>query len=220
MSSTTALLNKSLRRNLSPVLRDAGWDVADARNAFYRTPVLIGVLKLRSIGARISGASGFPSPSLVVEAGMYFHECIQGKIRTNKRGDLEPQEYECQRRLQLEGDYRNEKQKSLGNEAEQKRRDIWWIEPDGSNLEEVVKDIVVQIQRQGLPWLQQCSTYEKALMTVLGDFDCPNTNALALQLAEKCGDEKLRGLYSSRVQKDQAEFKKLEAILNSRSRRR
>src|SRR5687768_17705550 len=53
--------------------------------------------------------------------------------------------------------------------AERTRRDIWWIEPDGSNLDAVCLDLAGSFVQQGVPWFESWRTLERALDTSLAE---------------------------------------------------
>ena len=58
-----------------------------------------------------------------------------------------PAEYECHMRSHLEcGLGQTQRVRSLRNLLERERKDIWWVEPDGSNSEDVASDIAEAVE--------------------------------------------------------------------------
>jgi len=142
-------VNKVIRMIFSPVLRENGFSSFLTRNNWGWHEHSIWVLNINSVGNYFSQVTGWPPMSIVVNLGVYydfipeeFPEHIENRIKKNKVGRLIPKEYECHARASLlcTLDQSNLK-KNLSNPAETKRRDIWWVKPDGSNVEEVVTNI-------------------------------------------------------------------------------
>jgi hypothetical protein len=78
---------------------------------------------------------------------------------------------------------------TLRNPAEQRRTDIWWVEPGGENAEQVADDIIASLVTDGLPWYEQASNPEVALDLVEGQHDCFVKFTKAALLAKYLGDE-------------------------------
>jgi hypothetical protein len=75
--------------------------------------------------------------------------------------------------------------KTLRNPAERSRNDIWWLEPDGANAEEVARDIAAGISETAVPWYTRCSDLEVSLCEVEAERDCFNKFVLAAYIARK-----------------------------------
>ena len=78
----------------------------------------------------------------------------------------------------------------LKNPAERTRRDIWWVAPDHSNVDEVAASITQAFQAS-LPWFRRCSNFEAALADVAAEHDCFNKYVLGAYLARTVGDRPL-----------------------------
>ncbi len=95
------------------------------------------------------------------------------EIKSDTNGNKLPKEYECHMRSHLEKSINQKSlEKTLLNKAERKRRDIWWIEVDGSNSIEVAKDIVNSFITKGIEWYNKCGDLESALQLVEQEDDC------------------------------------------------
>ncbi|OKH23981.1 hypothetical protein [Chroogloeocystis siderophila] len=138
-------VNKIIRKILSPVLRGNGFDKVKTRNNWADRDPCIWVLNIRAVKPH-----SFPSVSVSVWLGIYYKFIspdIPGRllVDTDKDGKLIPKEWMCHIRnhLVLAELDQSKYTKSLRSSAEANRNDIWWIEPDGSNLEDVIHDIKI-----------------------------------------------------------------------------
>jgi hypothetical protein len=77
---------------------------------------------------------------------------------------------------------------NLPNPAEQRRTDIWWVEPGGENAEQVADDITASVVTDGLSWYAQVSDPQVALRLVEGQNDCFVKFTKAALLAKYVGD--------------------------------
>ncbi len=133
-------------------------------------------------------------------------------MKHDKQGRLRPEEYRCQLRSGLTpGLHQGERTRNLRNPAERERTDIWWVEPDGSNADEVARDIAASVAAQGLPWFAQASDLRSALATVEATHDCFMKFATAAFLAKRVGDADLWRKYDALAE---AEARKLGQSLD------
>jgi hypothetical protein len=115
--------------------------------------------------------------SLGVSPGVYYDflpvEVWFGPIKVSPQGKPMPQEWECACRSELHCtlDQRRLKQR-LESRLERSRTDIWWIEPDGSNVEEVIQGIAQQFLAEGLAWFQRKTDLPTAYRDLLLEHDC------------------------------------------------
>jgi len=191
MTSTSALLNKKLRAQLFPILRDAGFGHMDARNAWSWQDDFIWVLNIRAVGAYFSSVTGWPPGSVSVWLGVFFTFAprLRG-LKSDDEGRLRPPEHSCHMRSNLvRGIEQSEFTRTLRNPAEQRRTDIWWVEPLGGNADEVAHDIATAMLSQGLPWYAKTSNPKTALAMVEEQRDCFVKFAKAALLAKYIGDE-------------------------------
>jgi hypothetical protein len=189
MATTSQLINFSLRRHVTPVLRDAGFQKVDARNGWRPHDKVVWVFNIRAVGNYFSKVTGWPPGSVNVWLGCYYTFMPQSpKIKRDKLGRLQPAEYECQMRSHLEcGRDQAQMVQSLRNPAERRRKDIWWVEPDGKDADEVAKDIGISLSKDGLPWYSLNSNLETALEKFEKRNDCFVKFAKAAFLARELG---------------------------------
>jgi hypothetical protein len=169
-------VNKTLRRYIGPLLRGAGFQRVEARRAWRWGEASISHVVVRSVGGYFSQVTGWPSQSLVAEIGVYFPTIPPDGSRlpkVDKAGRLTPAEFQCHLRGNLYASIDQTQDKAvLGNLAERRRTDIWWVRPNGSNVIEVVEDITTALLEQGIPWLDSASQPRIALAEVEAGHDC------------------------------------------------
>ena len=191
MTSTSALLNKPLRAQLFPILRNAGFERMDARNAWSWRGDFIWVLNIRAVGAYFSRVTGWPPGSVGVRLGVFFaFGPHPSGLKSDEKGRLRPPEHVCHMRSHLvRGIDQSEFTTTLHNPAERCRMDVWWLEPSGVNAEQVARDVAMAMVSQGLPWYSKVSNAKSALELVEERHDCFVKFTKAALLAKYIGDE-------------------------------
>jgi hypothetical protein len=198
MASTSALLNRSLRAHVTPVLQQAGFEKVDARNGWRWDKNAVLVFNIRAVGNHFSMVTGWPPGSIGVWLGAFYPFAASFPVKSDDRGRPLPAEYECHMRSHLDcGLDQTKRAAALQNRAERDRTDIWWVEPDGSNADEVASDVAAALREHGLPWYARVSDLHVALSMVEAERDCPMKFQRAAALAREIGDQQ-------RLQKYQA----------------
>jgi len=159
MTIATPEVNKSIRALLSPALRAAGFQKVETRHNWRYLSDSIWALHLKAVGAYFSSVTGFPPMSLVAELGIYYHD-FPGQsglvVPRGSDGLLLPPITHCYTRTCLELQRtQSALRPSTMADTERRRTDVWWVQPDGSNLEEVVLDIKDSLFNRGIPFLEK-----------------------------------------------------------------
>jgi hypothetical protein len=205
-------VNKSLRRLVSPVVRAHGFQKVGPRKSWSWRDSCIWICFIRSVGSYFSTVTGWPPMSLVVDLGV-FYDFIPSrrKIKQDSKGQLLPEEYQCElifrsqlSRLIDQDSYTMR----LANPADRARRDIWWIERDGSNVEEVAVDIAARFVDQARPWFDKLSDLNFAFAQIENEKDCYSKYRAATYFAKRLGLEEKYTHYSKFLE---AEEKKLHS---------
>lgn len=195
--SPSALLNKCLRRYVSPVLRDAGFQRIDARNG-WRWGNTIWVVNVRAVGRYFADVTGWPPSSIGVWLGVFYPFVPTAAPAKQAEGLPLPAEHECHMRSRLERTLPQDALTStsaLTNAAERERRDLWWVDPAGSNVDEVAADVASVALATAIPWFERSSNLRAALSMVQAERDCFSKFVLAAHLAERTGDAHLLRQY-------------------------
>jgi hypothetical protein len=153
----SAEVNKVIRRVISPALRERGFTKTQTRNNWCHLDDRIWVFAIRSIG-NTGLPNYFPSQSLHCEIGVYFlgfpphpRPALRTTPKVDKDGLLVPKITDCHWRghLTLVRD-QSQLRQGLRNLQERNRKDIWWVNEDGSTVEDVVEDIKQSFVKKGL----------------------------------------------------------------------
>jgi hypothetical protein len=204
MKSSSALINRSFRRHLSPVLRESGFDRVDARNAWKWENNCIWVFNIHAVGSYFSSVTGWPPSSVCAWLGIFF-EFISSRVTLKKDpiGRDLPPEYLCHIRAHLETAIdQDELTRGFSNPAERRRKDIWWLDPGGANSEEVTRDIVTIFKQVALPWYQKYSDLNNVLTAIEDQRNCLNKFAFGTLIAQKLGQVELEAKYRSLAEKE------------------
>jgi hypothetical protein len=150
--------------------------------------------------------------SLVVDLGV-FYDFIPSrrKIKQDSAGRLLPEEYQCELifRSQLTRMIdQNSYTMRLPNTPERARRDIWWMEPDGSNVEEVAVDIAARFVDQARPWFDNLTDLDYAFAQIESEKNCYSKYRAAMYFAKRLGLDVKHTHYSKLLE---AEKKQLQS---------
>jgi hypothetical protein len=184
-------INKHIRRVISPVLRNNGFSKVKTRNNWGYQEKCIWIFNIRAVGSYFSRVTGFPPMSLTAWLGVfYLFIPSRAQIKIDKDGLLLPPEYCDHMHYTLRNhNYDLQIRSGLENPAEVNRDDVWWVEPDGSNVEMMVNDLAESLKTVGLPWLVDMTDLEKAFLVTKKDRDCYVKFRLAMYLAKEIGKE-------------------------------
>jgi hypothetical protein len=193
MPSTSALLNKPLRSTVAPLLRESGFQHVDPRNGWCWRDDSIWVFNIRAVGGHFSGATGWPPGSVSVWLGVFFTFTPRPLgLKTDSQGRLRPPEHACHIRSRLHTSLdQSSYVQQLRTSPERKRTDIWWLQPDGGNAEEVARDIAAALLRDGVPWYKQNADLANALERARAEHDCFTKFVRVALLAKRVGDHAL-----------------------------
>ena len=189
MTSASTVINRSLKTHIAPILKGAGFDRVEARNAWAWKGPSIWVFTIRAVGAYFSDVTGWPPSSLSAWIGIFytFMDPPPGGVKSDEKGRLLPKEVQCDRRGHLVRKGAGDPMKVLRNPQERIRRDLWWVEPDGSNAEEVAKDIAEVLKGPGMTWYSRNADVARTFEEVESEDDCVSKFVLARQLADHLG---------------------------------
>ncbi len=189
MVISSSEINKVIRQHFSPLLRQNGFTKVQTRLNWGWGSPCTRVLIIRAVGGHFSAVTGWPSMSLGVQLGVWY--------------EFIPQDYECQQRHHPDiGLDQRRYTQQLTNPAEQSRTDLWWVQPDGSNIEQVVKDIGQQFLVAGLPWFQRMTDIPTVFADVKEQHNCYDKFRKAACCAKYLGYDDEYQEYRLKVQQE------------------
>jgi hypothetical protein len=202
----TPEINKVIRKILSPILKENGFDRVNTRHNWGWKDHCIWVLDITAVGKYFSDVTGWSPMSVYVELGIYYDFVPPkgGEIKIGTKGELLPKPHQCQLQKQL---YRSLDQSiytdSLDNPAEKNRNDIWWVEPDGSNIGEDINDIKQSFLRDGLVWFLKNSDLKTAFNEIESEHDSFNKFYKSRYFAEHLNEDLKFEKYSHLLEQEQ-----------------
>lgn len=202
---------------MTPILRQAGFGKVDARNGWRWLDRMVWVFNIRAVGSYFSDVTGWPPGSVGVWLGVFYSFMpTDFPVKVGDPGQPLPAEHMCQMRSHLECAIDQSRHlHTLPNPAERERKDIWWVESDGSNAPLVAADIASALTRQGLGWFSSHSDLSATLMEVEGSHDCFVKYDTAALLAREIGD---RAKFASYANLADAEARRIGRNFDRRSR--
>jgi hypothetical protein len=119
------------------------------------------------VGRPFAEVTGYTPQSLTAWLGIYYYD-MPDSVEPNLDKDelLIPQESMCHIRGHLHN-WRNQikiRPKTM-YKLERKRTDIWYLLPDGSNIEDSIEDIIQALVNKGLPFYRKYSGIREKLIT-------------------------------------------------------
>lgn len=149
------LVNKEIRKYIWSILRQEGFSKFSPRSAWRCRNNRYEVINFQSFNSYLAEGLGCTTYSFSINLGIYLSYIPYPNL-TNHKNRHCPQEYECHLRKRL---VRTLIQKQFS------RNDIWFIDPSGSNLNEVIQDALDVILTDGLPWFEEFSNDQIVLDT-------------------------------------------------------
>ncbi len=204
---STAEINKVLRKTLSPFLRENGFSVVQARKAWGWHDHCVWVLNIRAVGKYFSQVTGWPPMSVGVSTGIYYdfipEEGRSPYVHVDAQGRLCPDEVACHIRSHLEITLDQQSyQSQLTNLVERRRKDIWWIAPNGENVSRVVEDIADSFMTHGIGWYIYHTDLVNAFSEIERGHDCLIKFYQAAHFARHLGYEAQYQEYLKRLERE------------------
>ena len=149
-----------LRRILWPELSAIGFR-RSGRTAWRDRPHAVQVVSIQSFNSYVAEGVGATTSSFTVPIGVFYPVIEEFDPVPSFHGDLtRPAEWHCHARNHLG--------KSISQVGEwfpgslQDRPEVWFVKPDGSNVEAVVTDARDRVLEGGIPWLERLADPREA----------------------------------------------------------
>jgi hypothetical protein len=145
--------------------------------------------------------------SIAAKVGIHYQfipDKANRPLRQDKMGRSRPDVHSCHRMHTLQRPLdQTEYVSALSFQAERNRRDLWWIEHDGRNLQAVAEDLAFSLLREGTVWLRVSSELEAVLADIEGEKDCLEKYRKAQYFAEYLGYSDKAAMYADLANREQ-----------------
>ena len=155
------IVNKQIRSEVRPLLKEAGFTRFTARNSWRYTGPRIDIINFQSFNSYKASVMGCTTYSFTVNLGCYFTDIPDrfGETHLKKKDkDPRPLEYDCSFRGGLHRRF---------TQPEYEDRSIWYIDPRGRYLEKALHDVRKAIAQDGLPWFERLADPAHVLQILL-----------------------------------------------------
>lgn len=141
------VVNKLIRSEIWPILREQGFSHFDSRNAFaYRGP-FVNVVNFQSFSSRDAEALRCTTYSFCLRLGVYvLGSPWEHRLKRDKHGRVRPPEYGCSLRTSLR------KRTPVDGFA---REDIFYIHPDGRTTAHCFREVQDLLHKQASSWFSR-----------------------------------------------------------------
>ena len=134
------MVNREIRREVWPVLREKHFDAFTARTAWRHLADRVWIVNFQSFNSYFSLVDGCTTFSFALNLGIYFH-ALGEEDKTEVQA--KPKDYQCHFRSKL---FKTITQQNYS------RKDIWYLDPEGLNLLEVLDDARQVLLLDGMAW--------------------------------------------------------------------
>jgi hypothetical protein len=158
-SIDSKVVDAELRRVLWPELKAIGFR-RTGRTAWRDRPDCVQTVNIQSFNSYLADGIGATTFSFALNLGVFYPIIAEETPMSGFRGDpTRPAEWSCQARCHLA---KGIVQSEWVHGRPPDRPEIWYVRPDGSNVEVVVRDATERIKSDGLPWLERLSDLREA----------------------------------------------------------
>lgn len=144
----SSFVSRVIRKITWPIVREQGFGDLSSRTARRDCDDRIEIINFQSFNSHLARGLGCTTFSFALNLGIFFRRIPRPrpiKLEATSK-PFRPEEYHCHFRRKLT---------KTPNIDALKRLDIWSVEPDGSNVEDLILDATFKIQNDALPWFER-----------------------------------------------------------------
>lgn len=149
------VVNREIRGEIWPVLREKGFDTFTSRTAWRHLIDRVWVVNFQSFNSYFSLVDGCTTFSFALNLGIYFYP-LAGENESELQD--RPKEYQCHLRSTL---FKRIAQPNYP------RKNIWYVDPDGLTLLEVLADARKVLLFDGMAWFDRFSELSQVFDTLV-----------------------------------------------------
>lgn len=189
---------KVIKRVLYPALKEDGFTKIKGRNIFRFHENLVLCFNTRAVGSYFADVTGYTPMSFTATVWVNYHAIPARNAPTFDKNDGIALPSVMHKLLQLTTANLNLQQRNgVHNPAEIERADIWWIDPQGKNIEEMAYDLLTSYKQQVPQWCSVYTDINRALDEVSKERDCFNKSEFIYCLAKSIGNNLYIDQYQS-----------------------
>jgi hypothetical protein len=201
----TVEVNKALKMYLFPALRQYGFTKTKGKRCYKCNKSSVFVVSVEAVGKHFSDVTGFTPSSFMCTLGIYFPFVInkydpEGKgIEYDKDGMQIGISLHQSLRLENFVLSKQNSRRGIDNPAETARKDVWWVERDGSNAEDMVLDLVAAFQATAPEWFAIYEDLETAFHEIEKERDCPSKFEKLYYMAKELKNDAMAEHYKAKM---------------------
>ena len=216
-------VTKAINSKIRPFLKGKGFKNYSGRTYWRYGEDQIDILNFQSFNSYNADVIGCTTYSFALNLAVTLNYIPFEHAVKEKNGLSRPEEYQ--------GHFRKHITKGL-QQSELERKDIWYVQENGTNLTEVIEDAGIQIAGDGLGWFEQFDSKQNVLKILtsdneedmngtwgFGNLNSPNRNRLTGFTALKLGQhdlaiekfKQLKAFYLESFEQDKYDYHKDQA---------
>ena len=154
---TNTHVTKVIKERINPILLGSGYSTIIGRKAWRYFNDKVYLVLIQGVGAYFSSVTGFPSISITASINIFYVDFPDRKTCKKISNGLPlPVETECHFRFSLDKiDPQSDYVVNIASSTERGRKDVWWIDFSGDNLNDAITDLSLALQKQAFPLVEK-----------------------------------------------------------------
>lgn len=185
------VVDAALREHLWPPLKARGFTRRAGRTGWRDADGAVHCLKVQSYNAYLAERMGATTYSFGINVGVFFPAIAsRSAMGAFVRDALRPKESQCHLRRFLTKGIEQPSLTDHGSPSDggrskwampwADRLDVWLVNPDGSNVDDVARDAAEQVLADGLSWLDHASEPREAIRILTEEREPSATRGIVL----------------------------------------
>jgi len=200
----TSEVNKALKKHFFPVARQSGFTKVKGKSCYKYNKSSVFVVSVEAVGKHFSDVTGFTPLSFMCTLGVFFPFIInkydQEGTGVGYDKDGLPVAFPLHQSLRLQNfNFSKQARHGIANPAESDRKDVWFVERDGSNVEDMVHDLLQAFEANAGHWFTTYENLELAFKEIEKERDCPGKFEKLYYMATELQNEALEALYKAKM---------------------
>jgi hypothetical protein len=167
----SAKVARAIDRALRPILTANGFSKFKGRSAYrYEDDTIFG-FTTGAVGAYFASITGF-TPCSFTATLFVNYRAIPARNEQALDDDGLSVPTSMHRHIALPSNLENQDRTGISSIPERNRDDVWWVHPDGENLDLLTRDLATVFEAQGSDWIALHLDKERVLAMVDSEGDC------------------------------------------------